>query len=194
MNISIVLRRAIIGVAGLGVVFATTSFAKPPSPPPPAASTVNEAWSSCSSTLCIDAPPEGPNGLDGSGGWGWNNAANAPVTTLTKGTNASLTVTAMQVSPSPCADATITLTYSSQDFTYVSNGDTSATCANPFDRGGVVTCSYTDFAHTDKGDSFTFTPNNPTKTALITATVDTSCNGPEQASETFPVAIVAPSS
>ena len=92
------------------------------------------------------------------------------MTTLTKGTNASLTETALQVNP--CSNGTITLTYSSQDFTYVSNGDTSAVCSdptanpNPLGRGGVVTCSYTDFAHTDKGDSFTFTPNNPTKTAL----------------------------
>ena len=191
MNISIALRRAIIGVAGLGVVFATTAFAdQPPS--------TNESFSSCSSTLCIDAPPEGPKGLDGSGGWGWNNAANAPVTTLTVGKSATFTVTALQTNP--CADGTITLTYSSQDFTYVSNGDTSAVCVNPIIpgssppssfRGGVISCTYTDFAHNDKSDSFIFTPKHPTHTALITATVDTSC-GPEQASETFPVAIVAP--
>lgn len=185
MNISIALRRTVIAAAALGLVFATTAFAKPPSPPPPAAPTVNEAWSSCSSTLCIDAPP-GPNGEDGSGGWGFGTTA--PVTTLTVGTDASLTVTAMQVNP--CSNGTITLTYSSHDFTFVKNGDTSATCTNPFDRGGVMTCSYTAFANTDKSDSFTFTPQNPTKTALITATVNTSCNGPDQASETFPVAIV----
>jgi|SRR5579862_9426176 len=104
MNISIVLRRAIIGVAGLGVLFATTTFAKPP---PPAAPAVNEAWSSCSSTLCIDAPPN-----DGSGGWGWDSVANAPVTKLTVGTLASLTVTVLQPSPA-CTAGTITLTYSS---------------------------------------------------------------------------------
>jgi hypothetical protein len=188
MNISIALRRATVSAAALGLFFATATFAKPPPPPPPAAAPVNEAWSSCSSTLCIDAPP-GPNGEDGSGGWGFGTTA--PVTTLTKGTDAILTVTAMQVSP--CADATITLTYSTHDFTYVGNGDDTAICnSSPFDRGGVETCSYTDFGHTDKGDSFTFTPKNPTKTALITATVNTSCNGPDQASETFPVAIVAP--
>ena len=188
MNISIVLRRAVVTASALGLVFATTAFAKPPSQPPPAAPAVNEAWSSCSSTLCIDAPP-GPNGEDGSGGWGFG--TNAPVTKLTVGTPASLTVTAMQVSS--CATGTITLTYSSHDFTFVPpTGDTSAVCTNPFDRGGVMTCTYTDFAHNDKSDSFTFTPLNPTKTALITATVNTSCDpgGPQQASETFPVAIV----
>ena len=191
MNISIALRRAVVAGAVLAVGFATTAFAKPPTvihPP------TNESWSSCSSTLCIDAPPEGPQGLDGSGGWGWDNSANAPVTTLTVGTAASLTVTALQVNP--CADGTITLTYSSQDFTLSSppNGDTSAVCSsNPFGpnngRGGFISCTYSDFAHTDKSDSFTFTPNNPTNTALITATVNTSCDGPQQASETFPVAI-----
>lgn len=125
MNISIALRRAIIGIAGLGVVFATTAFAANGNPP----FATNESFSSCSSTLCIDAPPQGPNGLDGSGGWGWNNTANAPVTTLTVGKSATFTVTALQTTP--CADGTITLTYSSQDFTYVSNGDTSAVCVNP---------------------------------------------------------------
>jgi hypothetical protein len=180
MNISITLRRSVVAVAALGLVFATTAFAANGNPP----YATNESWSSCTSTLCIDAPP-GPNGEDGSGGWGFG--TNAPITSLTVGVNANLTVTAMQTSP--CADATITLTYSSHDFTYVINGDTSATCTNPFDRGGVETCSYTDFAHTDKSDSFTFTPQNPTNTALITATVD-ACG--QQASETFPVAIVAP--
>ncbi|WP_324096550.1 hypothetical protein [Candidatus Binatus sp.] len=104
------------------------------------------------------------------------------------GTEAALTVTALQ--PSPCSDGTITVTYSSQDFSYVGNGDGSATCSTTtFDRGGVVTCSYTDFGNTDKSDSFTFTPLNPTATALVTGTVHTTCNGDEQASETFPVAI-----
>jgi hypothetical protein len=76
----------------------------------------------------------------------------------------------------------------------VSNGDGGATCQVPqpypatslFDRGGFVSCSYTDFAHNDKSDSFTFTPQHPTNTALVTATVD-ACG--QQASETFPVAI-----
>ena len=97
MNISVALRRAIIGVAGLGVVFATTAFAANGNPP----YATNESFSSCSSTLCIDAPPEGPNGLDGSGGWGWNNATRSPVTSLTVGKSATFTVTIMQ--PSPCA-------------------------------------------------------------------------------------------
>jgi hypothetical protein len=146
----------------------------------------NESFSSCSGSLCIDAPPQGPDGLDGSGGWGYDSSIPGPVTTLTVGTNANLTVTALQLSP--CSDGTITLTYSSYDFSYVGNGDSSATCqtSGVFLRGGVVTCSYTDFAHTAKSDSFTFTPKNPTNTALVTATVD-ACG--QQASETFPVAI-----
>jgi hypothetical protein len=66
MNISIALRRAVIAVAVLGVVFATTAFAT--TPPGTAPFSTNESWSSCTESLCIDAPPQGPNGLDGSGG------------------------------------------------------------------------------------------------------------------------------
>jgi hypothetical protein len=182
MNISIALRSALVAVAVLVMGFATTAFADNDNPP----FATNESWSSCTESLCIDAPPEGPQGLDGSGGWGWNSAANAPVTSLTVGKNATLTVTALQVNPT--STGTITLTYSSYDFTYVSNGDTSATCSNPFDRGGVISCTYpSDFAHTDKSDSFVFKPRHPTNTALVTATVNA---GGQQASETFPVAII----
>ena len=143
-----------------------------------------ESWSSCSGALCIDAPPQGPAGLDGAGGWGWNNSTNRPVTSLRLGKKAALTVTALQTDP--CGTGTITLTYSSYDFTYVGNGDSSATCSNPFDRGGVVSCSYTDFNHNDKSDSFTFTPQHQNQNAFVTATVD-ACG--QQASETFPVSI-----
>jgi hypothetical protein len=148
-----------------------------------------ESWSSCSGSLCIDAPPQGPKGLDGSGGWGWNSTLNRPVTSLRVNKNAVLTVTALQplASESLCDTGTITLTYSSYDFTYVSNGDTTASCSTTtFDRGGVVTCSYTDFAHTDKSDGFTFIPQHLNQNAFITATVDACGN---QASETFPVSI-----
>jgi hypothetical protein len=97
MNISNALRRAVVAVAVLGMGFATTAFAANGNPP----YATNESWSSCSGSLCIDAPPQGPNGLDGSGGWGWDSVANAPVTSLTVGKNAKLTVTALQ--PSPCS-------------------------------------------------------------------------------------------
>jgi hypothetical protein len=148
-----------------------------------------ESWSSCSEGLCIDAPPQGPNGLDGSGGWGWNSRANRPVTSLPVNKKAVLTVTALQPLAAEylCDKGTITLTYSSYDFTYVSNGDTSANCSTTtFDRGGVVTCYYTDFAHTDKSDGFTFIPQHLNQNAFITATVDACYH---QASETFPVSI-----
>jgi hypothetical protein len=139
----------------------------------------NESWESCDENICIDTPNP-----DGTGGWGHN------VTTLTVGVNANLTVTATQLNP--CSDGTITLTWRSQDFTYVSNGDTSASCSAAFSSIGpssIEVCSYTDFGHGDKSDSFTFTPQNPTNKALVTATVHTTCNGEERASETFPVAI-----
>lgn len=160
------------------------------------------SWSSCTPSLCIDAPPEGKNGLDGSGGWGWDNAANAPVTTLQVGTPASFTVTLLQpnsVSPPLCGTGdtvTITLTYSSQDFSLSATDSRGSTGTNPFDRGAVETFSYTDdfLCHTDQSVGYTFTPMNPTDKALVTVTVnvmDPSLQTSlQQASETFPVAIV----
>ncbi len=151
-----------------------------------------EGWSSCNQSLCIDAPPEGPQGLDGSGGWGWNSKTNSPVTSLTVGTAAQFTVTVMQSSSVPfCGQdpLTITLAYSSQDFSLSSTDSSGNTGSNPFDRGGVETFTYTgDFlCHMDQSVAFTFTPQNPTPTALVTATVNV---GGQQVSETFPVAIV----
>jgi hypothetical protein len=187
VNISIAIRRAVIAVAGLGFVFATTAFAANGQPP----FATNESWSSCTESLCIDAPPQGPNGLDGSGGWGFG--ATAPVTSLKVLKPATFTVTVLQPSSLPFCDSgsttgTITLTYSSQDFSLNTSDSRGNTGTNPFDRGGVETFSYTgDFwCHTDQSVAFTFTPQNPTNTALVTATVNV---GGQQASETFPVAI-----
>jgi Collagen triple helix repeat (20 copies) len=145
-----------------------------------------ESWSNCTATLCLDAPPEGPNGLDGSGGWGWDNSANAPVTTLTVGQAANLTVTVMEPNPDS-TPASITLTYSSQDFSLDSTASDSTVGTDPFDRGGVETFSYPDgFHNNDKSVGFSFTPQNDTAEALVTATVQV--DG-QTASETFPVAI-----
>ena len=106
---------ALIGLGG-GVgtaVFASTSASPSPTASSPSSLAI-ESWSQCNPSLCIDAPPEGKKGLDGSGGWGWNDTTNRVVTTLTSGVPASLTVTAMQ--PNPAATpGTITLTYSSHD-------------------------------------------------------------------------------
>jgi hypothetical protein len=159
----------------------------------------NESWSSCTESLCIDAPPEGPQGLDGSGGWGWDSVANAPVTRLTVGTPAALTVTVLQPSSDPfckiggsSTTGTITLTYSSQDFSLDLTDSGGNTGTDPYPRGGVATFTYTgDFwchpAPSSQSIAFTFTPQNPTNTALVTATVHV---GGQEASETFPIAIV----
>jgi hypothetical protein len=198
-------------------------------PPPPhnqngprtPSTATNESFSECSATLCIDAPPEGPPGDDGSGGWGWNSAANngagAPVTSLQVGQPASFTVTTMEPNDlstdgSPGDEvlydgdpATITLAYSSYDFSLSPTDSTGVTGANPFDRGGVEVFTYPDGALThnvDKSVAFTFTPQNAANTALVTATVQiwtslaTDPSGNlvptgliTQASETYPVAI-----
>jgi hypothetical protein len=101
--------------------------------------------------------------------------------------SAGFTVTVLQGAPAGVA-GTITLTWSSADFTLngTSSGGTVGT--NPFDRGGVETFSYNSdfFGHNDQSDSYTFTAVGVDPSALVTATV--SENG-QTASETFPIAI-----
>jgi hypothetical protein len=159
-----------------------------------AQSAAGESWSSCTDSLCIDAPPQGPGGADGSGGWGWSNTAKAPVSVLTVGTASSFTVTVLDPTVQYCGSGdnlTITLTYSSYDFTLSSTDSRANVGANPFDRGGVMTFTYAgDFlCHTDQSVAYTFTPMNPDPYALVTATVSV---GGQQVSETFPVAILKP--
>lgn len=153
----------------------------------------NEAFSICTSTLCIDSPLDGPNGDDGSGGWGWDTVTNAPVTSLKVDQSYPFTVTVLQPNTPWCgtsATMTITLQYSSRDFhqkvTVDSRGNRPT---NPFDRGGIAIYSDTgDFlCRTDQSVAYTFFTQHATNTALITATV--AVDG-VQASETFPVAIV----
>jgi hypothetical protein len=151
----------------------------------------NQSFSSCTSSLCIDAPPQGRQGLDGSGGFGWDSKENRPVTWLPTGKPAPFVVTVMQPSSVPNCGAgnlTITLTYSSRDFSLNPTDSTGNTGTNPFDRGGVETFTYSgDFlCHTDQSVTFTLTPQHATNTALVTATVNV---GSQQASETFPVGI-----
>lgn len=181
----------------LGGGFGTAAFADgPPGPagPPAFAPHPNQAtmesWSECTPSLCIDAPPEGPQGLDGSGGWGWDNSTHAPVTSLTVGTPAKFVVTVLQPHAA-CTPGSITLTYSSQDFSLSNTDSRGVIGTDPFARGGVEVFQENSnyFCHGAGSDSFTFTPRNPTRTALVTATVDV---GGQQASETFPVAIVHP--
>lgn len=176
-----------LALAAVGMVLSCNS-ARAQGP----AAAANESWSSCTSMLCIDAPPEGPKGLDGSGGWGWDSVANAPVSALTVGKAASFTVTVMQPGTLPfcnAANLTITLTYSSQDFALSATDSRGTGGVNLFDRGGVATFTYYgDFlCHTDQSVAYSFTPLNPTDTARVTATVSVAG---QQASATFPVQIV----
>jgi hypothetical protein len=134
----------------------------------------------------------GPDGSAGSSGWGWDNATNSPVTDLTAGTTNGFTVNVLQPNTEQ-ANGTITLSWDPYDFTYVSNEDTSATCTgasqnpDPYMSPGVETCSYTDMAHSSKGDTFQFTAgNNADPDAVIGVSVDV--NG-EQATGQFPVQI-----
>jgi hypothetical protein len=151
----------------------------------------NQSVSSCTSQLCIDAPPQGPGGLDGSGGWGWDSKKNQPVQALIMGKSAQFTVTVLQPWDTPLCGSgnlTITLNYSSRDFNLNATDSTGNTGADPFQRGGVETFTYSgDFlCHVDQSVAFTFTPQHSTATAPVTATINV---GGQQASETFNVAI-----
>src|ERR1700733_4435318 len=189
-------RSVVAGAALMGLGFATSAFAGG-SLLLPLSST--EASSSCTESLCIDAPPP-----DGSGGWGFNSVLNAPVTTLPVGKPATFTVTVLQPSSLPfCNDGgesgSITLTYNStNDFSLNLTDSRGNTGTNPFDRGGVATFLYSGdfFCHTDQSVAFTFTPLKPTPNALVTATVTVGSQtappfvGGQEVSETFPVSIV----
>ena len=136
-----------------------------------------KSFSSCTSVLCIDAPPEGPGGLDGSGGWGYDPIANKPVTQIYEGKATPLTVTVMQPTGVPFCGAqamTITLTFSSQDFTLSPMDSAGNTGVDPFDRGGVLVFTYTgDFlCHMDQSIAYSFTPQHTANVALVTAKVD----------------------
>jgi hypothetical protein len=144
------MRRLVTAVLALGLMAMAASAAR----------AQNESWESCNESLCIDTPRP-----DGTGGW------KGPVTV---GNNVDLEVTALQAT-SPCKYGTITLTWRAQDFSFVGQNDSSAVCTDPFLLGSVETCSYTDLGHTAKSVLFTFTPENPASTALVTATVHTSC-------------------
>lgn len=140
-----------------------------------------ESTRSCTPALCIDADPNS----GGSGGWGWDDVANAAVTELHVGQPAGFTVTVVQ-DGSEYANGSITLTWNPADFSGPTAGsDNSASCTTA-STGNALSCTYTDLAHQYKSDSFTFTPlaDNPDAQVEATVVVDG-----QQASAVFPVAI-----
>jgi hypothetical protein len=140
-----------------------------------------ESSRSCTPTLCIDADPNS----GGSGGWGFNNVLNAPVTDLTVGQTYPFTVTVVQ-DGSENSNGSITLTWNPTDFAGPTAGsDGSAVCATA-STGNALSCTYTDLAHQYKSDSFSFKALTDNPDAQVAATVEV--NG-EEASALFPVAI-----
>ena len=135
----------------------------------------------CTPSLCIDADPNS----GGSGGWGWDDVANAAVTDLTVNHAAAFTVTVVQ-DGSEYANGSITLTWNPTDFSGPTAGsDSSASCTTA-STGNALSCTYTDLAHQYKSDSFSFTPLADNPDAQVEATVVVEG---QQASAVFPVAI-----
>ena len=96
-----------------------------------------ESWRSCSLGVCIDADPA----PGGSGGWGWDDAANAPER-LTAGQTYPFVVTVVQ-DHSQNANGTITLTWNPSDFTGPTfSSDSSANCQT-LSTGNGLSCTYT---------------------------------------------------
>jgi hypothetical protein len=146
-----------------------------------------ESMRFCVPALCIDDAP-GALGNNGSGGFGWDNVNNVPVTSVTVGTPATLTVTALDDGTQSAGS--ITLTWDGDDFAGPTSGsDSSATCvaAGNGDSVHSLACTYSDFSHADKSDSFTFTPLKDNPAAVVEATVQVGTN---EAMASFPVKII----
>jgi hypothetical protein len=136
--------------------------------------------------LALDMAP-GPDGSAGSGGWGWDNDTNKPVTDLTVGTAATFTATIVQPGDET-ANGSLTLTFDPYDFT-LTTPPADGTCS-VIDQTQQETCSFTDLAHSAVSKAFVFTPQNanPDATIGVTAVV-----GGEEATAQFPVQISAAS-
>jgi hypothetical protein len=96
-----------------------------------------------------------------------------PNTGLHAGDTTTLTVTVQQDN-AELANATTTITWPAGALTFVSNGDASAACTA---TNHSVACSYTDFAHQYKSDSFTFTVGSNDPGSTVTAHIKTTTRG-----------------
>jgi hypothetical protein len=181
---------AALVVSGLALVMASTGGAYAATKPlskaaarPAVANPAPTAQSSrfCTPTLCIDADPAS----GGSGGFGFNNTLNKPISVLRVGNTYPFTVTVVQ-DGNENADGSITLTWNPADFTGpVTGGDSGAQCTTA-STGNAMSCTYTDLSHQFKSDSFNFTALRADAFAHVDATVEV--NG-EEASAEFPVMI-----
>ncbi|MGH9029967.1 MAG: hypothetical protein ACRDV4_10185, partial [Acidimicrobiales bacterium] len=172
----------VAAMLGGSVAFAATADATAVLVPATAA---QEAWSTCVSPLCIDAPPP-----TGSSGWGWTTTNKKSVTTLTVGTPAPFVVNQISANGGHTGPGTITITYTTTVFTLATTDSRKVTGTDPYGttRGGVLVFTEADsyWSHGATGDTFTFTPKKATTEALVTVTIDVTG---KQASETFPVTV-----
>ena len=104
------------------------------------------------------------------------------------GGNTVLTLTVRQSAPKP--RARVTIDTGTTDLLFVSNGDHSAVCTP---SGTAETCTYTDFAHGYKSDSFTFqAAAGATPGETITASISVHMFGGGSASAQSTVSITPP--
>lgn len=154
------------GPAGTPSLFESTGFSTP--------------------ALAIDMAP-GPDGTAGSGGWGWDATASKPVTSLTAGTESSLTVTLVQPG-TETADGSVTLTYDPYDFK-LTTLPADGTCA-VIAQTAQEACSFTDLAHSAKSVAFGFTPQHADPDAVVGVAAVVAG---QEAAASFPVQLQAAS-
>lgn len=103
------------------------------------------------------------------------------------GASTVLSLTVSQDNPAP--DATVTINTHTSDLSFVSNGDSSASCST---TGNKTTCTYTDFAHGYKSDNYTFAVSpDATPGEFINSNVSVSVGG-GSASTTSSVQVTPP--
>jgi hypothetical protein len=139
-----------------------------------------ESTQECAPDLCLDAAPD-PAGDAGSSGWGWNDQANGPVTSLAVNSTNTLTVAVLQPN-NESADGSVTVNFDPYDFTLQStpdDGDCTTTSVQ-------VSCNFTDLGHDAKSIPFSFKAQHADPDAVIGVQADV--NG-EVAMQQIPVAI-----
>jgi hypothetical protein len=123
--------------------------------------------------LTMDAAP-GPNGSQGSAGFGWDSTTNGPVTSVTVGTPAQLSATALALGGGTLPDSgQITFVFDT-DYLSVDASSLPSQCSIPSgdQADGIVVCAWSG-SHSDQSEGITFNPVGATAETAVTATTTT---------------------
>lgn len=134
--------------------------------------------------LALDAAP-GADGSQGSSGFGWDNEANAPVTSINAGDEANFTASAIQSSEG--GDGAFVIAFDSSVLQFVKAEGCTSVDAAPSDQAasGWVVCN-ASLSHTVKGIGVTFKALKASSYTNVTVTVN---EGGETASQIVPITV-----